>query len=231
MKSTFYTEKVVPHFNCLQLVDQIYLSGTESSEHHHINVLFFPTVSMFCEDIDECSAEHDCGDICVNTEGSYTCDCGQGYTLDDNGVTCTLNCGGRLTESSGSFHTPDWPEPYPSLDFRCEWEIDLENQTDVIIELSFDVIYGIHGGDPCPTDYVEIFDGFKQDSVSLGRHCSLTAPDPVLTSTNKATVIFQASTFQNLPSRVGTLIIYRAIYLGRYLNIPALCILTKCWRS
>ena len=167
-------------------------------------------------DIDECSAEHDCEDICVNTEGSYTCDCGQGYVLDDNGRTCTLNCGGRLTEPSGSFHTPDWPEPYPSLDFRCEWVIDIENQTDVIIEITFDERYGIHGRDPCPTDYIEIFDGFEQDSVSLGKHCLLTVPGPVVTSTNKATVIFQASTFQNLPSRVGAFMTYRGVPLGRY---------------
>ena len=169
----------------------------------------------FPSDIDECSAEHDCADICVNMEGSYTCDCGQNYVLDDNGRTCTLNCGGRLTEPSGSFHTPDWPEPYPSLDFRCEWVIDIENHTDVVIQITFDARYGIHGRDPCPTDYVEIFDGTEYTSVSLGRHCFLNVPDPIVTSTNKATVIFQASTLQNLLSRVGALMTYRVVPIGR----------------
>ena len=167
-------------------------------------------------DIDECSANHGCGDICVNTEGSYTCDCSQGYVLDSDGRTCSLNCGGRLTESSGSFHTPDWPEPYPSLNFRCEWMIDIENLTDGIIEISFDERYGIHGRDPCPTDYIEIFDGSEEDSPSLGKHCFLNEPDPIITSTNKATVVFQASTFQKLRSRVGALMSYRVFPTGRF---------------
>ena len=169
-------------------------------------------------DIDECSANHDCGDICVNREGSYTCDCSQGYILDNNGRTCTLNCGGRLTASSGSFHTPDWPEPYPSLNFRCEWVIDVESSTDVIIEISFDEKYGIHGRDPCPTDYVQVLDGIG-DATSLGKYCFVNAPGPIYTSTNQTTIIFQASTHQNLPSRVGFSISYTALPIGKIINI------------
>ena len=40
-------------------------------------------------DIDECeSATHECSDICVNTEGSYTCSCKPRYHLGDNGKAC-----------------------------------------------------------------------------------------------------------------------------------------------
>merc|ERR1712113_294387 len=48
-----------------------------------------------CEDIDECAVGTsateivDCGvGTCLNTDGSYTCDCPAGYVLSDNGLTC-----------------------------------------------------------------------------------------------------------------------------------------------
>ena len=54
----------------------------------------------FCLDINECAAgTHDCGQVCTNTDGSFTCSCNSGYTLDSNGKTCngvcvfTINCG------------------------------------------------------------------------------------------------------------------------------------------
>ena len=40
-----------------------------------------------CEDIDECAVNtHGCSQLCVNTDGSYTCACLEGYetALTDN---------------------------------------------------------------------------------------------------------------------------------------------------
>ena len=166
-------------------------------------------------DVDECmTAVHGCSQICNNTVGSYTCSCKEGYSLNDDGVTCFPSCSGILTEPSGSFHTPDWPHSYPSLDFRCEWVIDMENMTNTVIEIVFNEPYGIHGRDPCPTDYVEVLDGIGLGSNSLGKHCFLSAPTPILTSSNQATIIFQASSFPHLPSRVGVSMSYTAISLG-----------------
>ena len=41
-------------------------------------------------DIDECSLHRGnlCGQICVNTVGSYRCDCNPGFTLHTDGSTC-----------------------------------------------------------------------------------------------------------------------------------------------
>ncbi|XP_063080345.1 complement component C1q receptor [Engraulis encrasicolus] len=37
-----------------------------------------------CEDLDECSLTHSCGDdVCINTNGSYTCQCKEGFSLLD----------------------------------------------------------------------------------------------------------------------------------------------------
>ena len=41
-------------------------------------------------DINECSNSNtdQCSNTCINTIGSYVCDCNIGYVLDDNGVNC-----------------------------------------------------------------------------------------------------------------------------------------------
>ena len=162
--------------------------------------------------MNECTTTgHGCSQICNNTDGSYMCSCREGYSLNDDGRTCSPSCGGILTEASGSFHTPDWPNSYPSLDFRCEWVIDIENMTDAVIEISFNERYGIHGKDPCSTDYVQVLDGIQHDSTSLGKYCFKHAPDPIVTSTTQATVIFQASILPHRLMRVGVLVSYRTL--------------------
>ena len=46
---------------------------------------------VYFSDIDECTSNslHSCSDICTNTYGSYTCSCHVGYSLDNNGLTCS----------------------------------------------------------------------------------------------------------------------------------------------
>ena len=159
-------------------------------------------------DTNEClSSDHGCEDFCHNSEGSYSCSCRDGYVLNEDGRTCS--CGGRFTEASGSFNTPDWPLRYPSENFRCEWVIDIENMTnDSVIEISFNEPFGINGRDPCPTDYVEVLDGVEENSPSLGRHCSLRRPDPTSPTSNRAKVVFQGSTVSRPASRVGVSVTY-----------------------
>lgn len=41
-------------------------------------------------DVDECSGgSARCSQDCMNTIGSFTCDCGDAYMLDSNGFCCT----------------------------------------------------------------------------------------------------------------------------------------------
>ena len=41
-------------------------------------------------DIDEChEGIHLCNQTCTNTNGSYTCQCQEGFRLDNNGVDCS----------------------------------------------------------------------------------------------------------------------------------------------
>ena len=40
-------------------------------------------------DVNECrSGSNDCEELCVNTEGSYECDCSVGYTHATDGLNC-----------------------------------------------------------------------------------------------------------------------------------------------
>jgi len=39
-------------------------------------------------DINECKEKNVCSDICVNTPGSYQCECEKGYKLGRDGRTC-----------------------------------------------------------------------------------------------------------------------------------------------
>ena len=88
--------------------------------------------------------------------------------------------------------------------------IDIENSTDSVIEIVFNEPYGIGGRPPCPTDYVEVLDEGEENSPSLGKYCSLRRPDPILTSSNRAKVVFKGSTIIRPPSRVGVSITYSA---------------------
>ncbi|XP_066540815.1 thrombomodulin [Hoplias malabaricus] len=55
-----------------------------------------------CSDIDECTSNHNCAHTCINTAGSYSCACKEGYTLV-NGSACIRNT--NINESPGVFTT------------------------------------------------------------------------------------------------------------------------------
>ena len=73
---------------------------------------FYNETSLVCSDIDECEDESTiCEGICVNTFGSYTCSCGDGY-VNVNETTCndvnecmTANggCSQNCTNTLGSY--------------------------------------------------------------------------------------------------------------------------------
>lgn len=63
------------------------LDGTHNVAYnlHHLN-------NGFYIDIDECAEDdHNCDDVCLNTMGSFSCGCRKGFSLDDDGISCTGN--------------------------------------------------------------------------------------------------------------------------------------------
>ena len=168
-----------------------------------------------CADIDECSQRHNCPERCVNTEGSFHCACNDpDFVVRSDDQTCVPGCGGRTTETNGTFSTPGWPEFYHSINYNCTWIIDVENQTNAALDISFNDPYGIHGRDPCRTDYVEVFDGVGEIAQSMGRSCFLTKPQVLFLTSTRAMVVFKASTARHTASRVGVSFTYTTVYLG-----------------
>jgi len=50
---------------------------------------------QFCKiitDIDECLEYNDCHQMCLNTDGSYQCNCNTGFVLTVDNRTCEGNC-------------------------------------------------------------------------------------------------------------------------------------------
>ena len=169
----------------------------------------FPLVYI---DIDECSERLDnCMSGCSNTEGSFVCTCEEGYMLDTDGRSC--KCGGYFTESSGSFNTPGWPTSYPKKDFECVWMIDLPNPNATVILSIDDTAYGIHGRSPCPTDYIQFFNGMHNDDPLMYKLCKFDIPeDPIQTSSSQAKVVFTGSNAgPRMRSRVGARITYTTV--------------------
>ena len=166
-------------------------------------------------DINECALRHNCLERCVNTEGSFHCACNDpGFVMGIDGRTCIPGCGGILTGINGTFSTPGWPGFYYSLNYNCTWIIDVADQTNAAVDISFNDPFGIHGRDPCRTDYVDVFDGVGESAQSLGRFCFLRKPGVFSMPSTHATVVFQASTARHTPSRVGISVTYTTVHLG-----------------
>lgn len=158
----------------------------------------------------------------MNTPGSFHCGChNPEFMVGSDNRTCVPECGGMLNATTGTFSTPGWPSFYHSLNYRCTWIIEVRNRTNSSFDIAFNQPFGIHGRDPCPTDYVEVFDGVGDSAVSRGKFCFLRTPPVISTTSTRAMVIFQASTARHTPSRVGVSVTYTTVQIGGEYNIPS----------
>ena len=167
------------------------------------------SIHFLITDINECStSDHGCEHGCVNTEGSYVCQCRDGYSLNSNRKSCFINCNKTFVEPSGSFQTPDWPDGYPLANFTCEWIFNISTNGSILFTIDSS-IYGINGSPPCHSDYLQLFDGLEDSSLSLGKFCKLRVPPPITTSSEGARVIFVGTDSRRPASRKGVRISYR----------------------
>ncbi|KAK7483589.1 hypothetical protein BaRGS_00025142, partial [Batillaria attramentaria] len=140
-------------------------------------------------DIDECAENIDrCADQCRNSQGSYSCECSQGFTLSTGGFGSSDGCGGIFTEDSGQFTSPGYPSNYTSRT-DCVWTISVEELRTV--RLSFSEIRTPTSN--CRSDFIEVRDGTDSTDVRLASYCGYGVPDPLLSSGNNLYVEMASS--------------------------------------
>lgn len=126
--------------------------------------------ATFIKEIDECDyLENGCSDICINTIGSYHCECKEGRYAFSDDKFCepySNSCGGILNVTEKIIITsPLFPENYPSFS-NCIWEI--YNQNILIKFLMLD----LEGKEPSCFDKIIITGG-----IYNYEYCS-TKPEP-----------------------------------------------------
>ncbi|XP_059958484.1 bone morphogenetic protein 1 isoform X1 [Mesoplodon densirostris] len=132
----------------------------------------------FFSDKDECSKDNGgCQQDCVNTFGSYECQCRSGFVLHDNKHDCKeAGCDHRVTSTSGTITSPNWPDKYPSKK-ECTWAIS--STPGHRVKLTF-MEMDIESQPECAYDHLEAYDGRDAKAPVLGRFCGSKKPEPVL---------------------------------------------------
>nr|XP_021515866.1 putative DMBT1-like protein [Meriones unguiculatus] len=135
-----------------------------------------------------CGHHEDAGVICSDSDGAPPLmPPGTPLTSQDPTTGESNSCGGVISSLSGSFSSPQYPQNYPT-DIQCVWEIHVEKNSRIelmIPNLNLEDIIG------CPYDSIEIFDGPRIASLSMGKFC---APSAVVffSSSDILTVVFRS---------------------------------------
>ncbi|ENN74285.1 hypothetical protein YQE_09257, partial [Dendroctonus ponderosae] len=102
-------------------------------------------------------------------------------------TSASTGCGGNLNGPTGSIISPHYPEPY-TKSTDCLWQINVNIGS--IIRMVF-VDLDLEEHTKCSMDYVELFDGDKLTSKSLGKFCS-RYNEPITATTNVVLVRFRS---------------------------------------
>ncbi|KAG7243889.1 hypothetical protein INR49_006044 [Caranx melampygus] len=144
--------------------------------------------AQFFSDKDECSKENGgCQHECVNTFGSYSCQCRSGFVLHENKHDCKeAGCDHTVNSVSGIITSPNWPDKYPSKK-ACTWA--LTTTPGHRIKIAFNEL-DVEAHMECTYDHIEIYDGRDGKAPSLGRFCGTKKPQPIMSSGNKMFIRF-----------------------------------------
>ncbi|XP_027384780.1 putative DMBT1-like protein [Bos indicus x Bos taurus] len=117
------------------------------------------------------------------------------------------SCGGVISSLSGSFSSPLYPENYPT-DIQCVWEIHVDKKFRIELMIPTLKLEDILG---CPYDSVEIFDGPRIASLSMGKFCA-SAAVMFFSSSDILTVVFRSD---SRITNTGFYALFNAIPQGR----------------
>ncbi|KAB0396266.1 hypothetical protein E2I00_018972, partial [Balaenoptera physalus] len=85
-------------------------------------------------------------------------------------------CDHRVTSTSGTITSPNWPDKYPSKK-ECTWAIS--STPGHRVKLTF-MEMDIESQPECAYDHLEVYDGRDAKAPVLGRFCGSKKPEPVL---------------------------------------------------
>ena len=122
-------------------------------------------------------------------------------------------CGGYFNRSTASLQSPLYPDHYPS-NTRCGWQI--EQLPGYVIDLVFDE-FELEFSVNCTQDYLEVFDGADNTSVSLGRYCGVKKSTDHVTSTGN--LMFVEFVANGRITRKGFQVSYTGIKSGTNISI------------
>ncbi|XP_072347970.1 tolloid-like protein 2 isoform X2 [Scyliorhinus torazame] len=144
----------------------------------------------FFSDKDECSVDNGrCQQQCLNTLGSYVCQCRHGFALHENGLDCKeAGCEHQISSPEGVIASPNWPDKYPSRK-ECTWAISATPGHRV--KLAFNE-FEMEQHQECVYDHLEVYDGAGEKAPILGRYCGSQTPEPLVSSGNKMFIKFQS---------------------------------------
>ncbi|XP_069004474.1 membrane frizzled-related protein [Embiotoca jacksoni] len=116
------------------------------------------------------------------------------------------SCGGVLTDSEGSFSSPNHPGSYPPNSL-CVWVIQVPPPSLVQIHVSS---LTVEGPSPCLFDWLEVQEQIEQSSV-VTRFCGNVAPPTVNTNSSTVWVTFRSD---GSIAAGGFTVQYRAVLPG-----------------
>lgn len=146
--------------------------------------------ASFVKEYDECATNnHGCDHECVNTLGSFKCECRIGYELHSDGKKCEDACGGYIDNTNGTVQSPSFPELYPP-NKNCVWQIEAPEQYRITLNFTH---FDLEGNNQnCEYDSVKITSGTGPESVVNGMYCGSTLPMPITSESNTLTIEFNS---------------------------------------
>lgn len=146
--------------------------------------------ASFIKEYDECATDnHGCDHECVNTLGSFKCECRIGYELHSDGKKCEDACGGYIDNTIGTLQSPSFPELYPS-NKNCVWKIEAPEQYRITLNFSH---FDIEGNNQnCEYDSVKVISGTGPEKEASNVFCGSTLPLPITSESNTLTIEFNS---------------------------------------
>lgn len=140
--------------------------------------------------MDECSINHGgCQHDCINTLGSYSCSCHNGFTLHENGKDCVEgDCKYEISIPYGTISSPNYPDYYPAKK-DCVWHFTTTPGHRIMISFQK---FELEPHQECSYDHLDIYDGHSPDSPILGRFCGSKLPHTIDSSKNQLYVTFKS---------------------------------------